>query len=103
MSLAELAGLQHSLGKIGNGSHLIHCGNPSVFVFVCLCLCVCVCAQQGVCVHMCSRCASLYVCVSNAPVFLKGKSSLLSTGEGRVYWHVGDAPPSGEQLWSKDV
>lgn len=37
------------------------------------------------------------------PVFLKGKSSLLSTGDGRVYWQVGDVPPRGEELWSSDV
>lgn len=37
------------------------------------------------------------------PVFLKGKSSLLSTGDGRVYWQVGDVPPRGGELWSSDV
>lgn len=36
-------------------------------------------------------------------VFLKGKSSLLSDGDGRVYWQVGDVPPRGEELWSSDV
>lgn len=39
----------------------------------------------------------------NKPVFLKGKSSLLSMGEGRVYWQVGDVPPRGGELWSSDV
>lgn len=37
------------------------------------------------------------------PVFLKGKSSLLSIGDGRVYWQVGDVPPSGGELWSRDA
>lgn len=36
-------------------------------------------------------------------VFLKGKSSLLSTGDGRVYWQVGEVPPRGGELWSSDV
>lgn len=39
----------------------------------------------------------------NKPVFLKGKSSLLSMGDGRVYWQVGDEPPRGGELWSRDV
>lgn len=39
----------------------------------------------------------------NKPVFLKGKSSLLSMDEGRVYWQVGDVPPRGGELWSSDV
>lgn len=39
----------------------------------------------------------------NKPVFLKGKSSLLSTGDGRVYWQVGEVPPRGGELWSSDV
>lgn len=39
----------------------------------------------------------------NEPVFLKGKSSLLSMGDGRVYWQVGDVPPRGGELWSSDV
>lgn len=37
------------------------------------------------------------------PVFLRGKSSLLSMGDGRVYWQVGDVPPRGGELWSSDV
>lgn len=37
------------------------------------------------------------------PVFLKGKSSLLSMGDDRVYWQVGDVPPRGGELWSSDV
>lgn len=36
-------------------------------------------------------------------VFLKGKSSLLSMGDGRRYWQVGDVPPRGGELWSSDV
>lgn len=39
----------------------------------------------------------------NKPVFLKGKSSLLSMGDGRVYWQEGDVPPRGGELWSSDV
>lgn len=37
------------------------------------------------------------------PVFLKGKSSLFSSGDGRVYWQVGEAPPCGGEPWSKDM
>ncbi len=44
------------------------------------------------------------VCMQmNEPVFLKGKSSLLSMGDGRVYWQVGDVPPRGGELWSSDA
>lgn len=45
----------------------------------------------------------LYCMQINKPVFLKGKSSLLSMGDGRVYWQVGDVPPRGGELWSSDV
>lgn len=52
------------------------------------------------------KCANvcMYVCMQiNKPVFLKGKSSLLSMGDGRVYWQEGDVPPRGGELWSSDV
>lgn len=56
--------------------------------------------QARICIFM----SVLPACMQmNEPVFLKGKSSLLSMGDGRVYWQVGDVPPRGGELWSSDV
>lgn len=53
-----------------------------------------------ICILMPLLCVYMQI---NKPVFLKGKSSLLSIGDGRVYWQVGDVPPRGGELWSSDV
>lgn len=58
------------------------------------------CVLPRICIFMCSP----RVCMQmNEPVFLKGKSSLFSIGDGRAYWQVGDVPPCGGELWSSDV
>lgn len=55
---------------------------------------------QRICIFMCSPSVCMQM---NEPVFLKGKSSLFSIGDGRAYWQVGDVPPCGGEPWSSDV
>lgn len=58
------------------------------------------CMHIYILAFLCLRCVCMQI---NKPVFLKGKSSLLSMGDGSVYWQVGDVPPRGGELWSNDV